>query len=131
MPVKSTLGALPAGIFANHVQRYLGTEWCTLIHLTRAGGGVDMDEFVRRKRHEAWLIRSFPPSIRELFGGTEAMQTLPRQAWRRRYLGSTQYVDGIAVGELPSDAAVVVGEDEEYCRPYAAFLLHNGAPSHN
>jgi hypothetical protein len=92
MPLTSALSALPAVLFVNNVQQFLGTEWCTLIYLTQRSCNIDFDEFVRRKQHEALLLDWFPPCIRDLFGGTAVMQTYPRQQWELRFLGSTDYV---------------------------------------
>ena len=74
--------------------------------------------------HEAWLRRSFPPVVANVFGGYDALLSWPRLPWQPRFRGATHYIDGIYSNDI-GDEVGMVGEDPDSQRPFVAFVARN------
>lgn len=77
---------------------------------------------VYESEHSVWVRESFPDHIASIFGGTVALQTYSRLPWQSRFLGGTEYIDGIHIDDFGKDPneCVVLGSDE-FGRAFVAF----------
>ena len=76
-------------------------------------------ESIAHRQHCSWVRERFEP-LEYIFGAGE-MLTWPKLEWKDRFLGSTDYIDGVSVSDLENHPAML-GEDI-YGRAFVALRV--------